>query len=221
MTKAKRNIYMARYRARHRKQIREYDRQLRIRKGGRVRTPTIVCQVCRNESPNNINGTKKFCSKSCFRKAFRPHKNEWSRAWYKLNRERLLLWQRTYYANTRGKYQRGYYEKNRKRHLARAKLWRKNNVAKQQSVSRSYYLLNQGSIRDQAKLWRNNHIELIHDRIASLDGIYVRGLLQKHSFLRKRDFPPEIVELKRKQIRLLRAIKQRKVNTCTLNTSAA
>ncbi len=55
-----------------------------------------------------------------------------------------------------------------------------------------------------------------------LPDAHIRGLLLGHEdSLTAKDFPPEIVELKRKQIRLLRAIKQRKVNTCTLNTSAA
>ncbi len=195
MTKAKRNTYMAKYRVRHREQIREYDRRFRIRRGGRVRAPVIVCRACGSESPNNINGTKKFCSKSCFRKAFRPHKNAWNRAWYKLNRERLLLWQRTYYADTRGIYQRRYYEKNRARHLTLSKLWSEKNW-------------------DTLRVKNKRKVDELADD-------YVKSILKLGCILRREDFPPEIVELKRKQIRLLRAIKQRKVNTCTLNTSAA
>ncbi len=74
------------------------------------------------------------------------------------------------------------------------------------------------------KRWRKKRPDYYVNRSQSLVDQYVRNLLAhayKETPLPPKLFPSEIVEIKRKQIRLLRAIKQRKVNTCTLNTSAA
>ena len=46
------------------------------------------------------------------------------------------------------------------------------------------------------------------ERIESLSDSYVREILRKGTSLSAKDFPPEVVELQRNRIRLLRAIRK-------------
>ncbi len=154
-----------------------------------------------------------------WRERNRVHVLNYGRQYRESHRSEIAKAWRLWVNNNREKlrdYQRKYAKEKAQRILELQRVrWKKRTQAKRVAH------------RQRSRIYRAQYLSRI---ISKLTDAYIRGLLyrddpnwrkKRESFLRINDFPPEIVEIKRKQIRLLRAIKQRKVNTCTLNTSAA
>jgi hypothetical protein len=102
-------------------------------------------------------------------------------------------------------YQREYRKRNNARRRPRLaeyqREYRKRHRARMNELQRERRKRNPARIAEQARQ-KNNRAR---DRLTDY---YVRHLLQMKSCLKCRDFPPEIVEVKREHLRLLRAIRK-------------
>jgi hypothetical protein len=89
------------------------------------------------------------------------------------------------------------YLKNRKKRCLSANGWRLNNREKVRAAKRIWAANHPG----RSTVWKRQ-------AIAELKSGYLKELLARGSGLSHKDFPSEIVETKREQIRLLRAIRK-------------
>ncbi len=168
---------------------------------------TKLCESCHTRfEPHRFCPSQRFCTRECWNRCYthppRPltkERREYKRKWMYDRRERFSLTGRIYRIK-HPEIARLYRQRNRERRNDYNRKWRNNNLVRVGDQQRRSYL-------------KNGERYKIGD-------YYITKLLQTGTTLQSNDFPPEIVELKRKQIRLLRAIRKTK-NPCTLNKSAA
>jgi len=91
---------------------------------------------------------------------------------------------------------------NPKKYKAWKRNWEDNNKQKRNEMNRNFRKTN------KFKKWIKPYVKIQwKNAIDNLSDYYVRGLLSKRTLLQNKDIPDEIVELKREQIKLVRAIK--------------
>jgi hypothetical protein len=120
------------------------------------------------------------------------------------------------YCSTRkNKKVREYYNNNKEICQKRDKKWGINNPERLKAAQKEHYLNNIDKARESARQWKKRNKEklktLKKQSIDNLEVPYIKGLLYNKDVLFK-DITPELIELKRKQIKLCRHVKQTKIS---------
>ena len=146
-------------------------------------------------------GICKLCDNTYNRQYFKDNiekRREDGRKQYWKDHEHTLKTRRAYREkNPPKEYMHGYYEENKEKALLNSEKWRKNNPNARKVIANRYFHKNKAQ-----------YLKMQKEKVKTLDDSYMKQLLSKRSSLKHEDITDEMVELKRIEIKLKRALKE-------------